>query len=467
MIRTPTVAVVGAGFSGTLTAIHLLWRAGPMRVLLFNRGGPMGPGLAYGTSTPLHRLNVVAGRMSAFPEDEDSFLRFAQSQDPTVTGSSFVSRSLYGAYLKHLLADAERNGPGILERVGDEVISIRAGGLNGRLTTAEGRTFTADRVVLALGNAAPAGLDFADTQFNTHPNYIGNPWDARALDPIQPNQVVLLIGTGLTMLDTALQLRDRGAGTIHAVSRRGLLPQAHRSPSRAPSLGHRPPGIEAGPATARAYFHAVRAQIRRLAADGIDWREVINSLRPITPRLWQALSVPERARFLRHVRPFWEAHRHRVPPEVNQIIEQMTAARTLLVQAGRLQSIAPEGARLQVVVKRRGSSLLESISADWVVNCTGPSMDIRRVPDRVLQAMLRSGLIRSDPLAIGLDTAQDGALVNAAGRTSKILYYVGPLLRARFWESTAIPELRQHASSLAQTLIDSLARPAAYAHQAV
>src|SRR5262249_38956695 len=107
----PTIAVIGGGFSGTALAAHLLRRGHPGRILLINRFGPMGRGVAYGTSLEAHVLTVPAGGMSALPEDRDHFVRWARTRDDLVRPDTFVSRRVYGEYLEAVLREAEHHTP--------------------------------------------------------------------------------------------------------------------------------------------------------------------------------------------------------------------------------------------------------------------------------------------------------------------------------------------------------------------
>ena len=456
-----TVAVVGAGFSGTLVAAHLLRRAaGPLRVLLVNRSGPMGRGVAYGTRTESHVLNVPAGRMSAFVDDEDDFLRFAQRRLRGAAGGTFVPRRLYGEYLEHVLSSAESSAVdgATLERVVDEVVSLDLcdDGASARLRFADGRVVRADRVVLALGNFAPADPQVDTPEFYRSPRYVRDPWSAGALDVVQPGEPVLLIGTGLTMLDIALDLQARGAGRMLAVARRGLLPLPHRSPSVPPASDHRPPDILTGPATALAYLKAVRAHVARLAAAGVDWREVIGSLRPITPQLWARLGVRERARFLRHLRVYWDVHRHRTAPELDAALRGHTAAGRLAVVAGRVLRYGADEDGVTVTLQRRGASTPELVRVARVLNCTGPDADVRRLSEPLIASLRDRGLLMPDALGLGVETADDGALLDRHGLPSRVLHHVGPLLKARYWEATAVPELRVHAERAASSILSSL-----------
>jgi uncharacterized NAD(P)/FAD-binding protein YdhS len=466
-----TVVVIGAGFSGTLAAAHLLRQGigAPLRVVLVNRSGPIARGVAYGTRSEAHVLNVPAGRMSAFPDDEGSFLRFARRHDPAVTGGSFVPRHLYGQYLEEVLREAARDAaPGaVLEHgVGDATAITPADGGRAEVRFGGGRAVLADRVILAVGNYAPADPHVADSSFFASPRYVRDPWLRGALGVVGARDPVLLVGTGLTTVDIALELWNRGVrAPMHAVSRRGLLPQPHRVPGAPPTFAHAPPDIATGPATARHYLASVRRHIRRLAAQGEDWREVIGSLRPITPALWRRLDVAERARFLRHVRPYWEVVRHRVAPAPAAAFAHLVETGALMVHQGRLARFDLDDDGVAVTIQPRGRAEPVTLRVAWVINCTGPSCDLRSLHDPLIDSLLARGLLRPDPLALGLEVSDDLALIDAAGAPSQVLYYVGPLLKARDWEATAVPELRVHAAHVAQVVARSLqgrARPEAH-----
>jgi uncharacterized NAD(P)/FAD-binding protein YdhS len=464
MASSRTIVIAGAGFSGVVTAAQILRgdADGPLRVVLINRSGTMARGVAYGTNSPAHVLNVPAGRMGAAHDDPEGFLRYARAQNASITPDAFVPRSLYGDYLEDFLAEAARAArPGVcLDRLVGEVTSIEptANGAGARVSVSDGMELFADRVVLALGNYPPEDIPVADPSFYGSRLYVRDPWMRGALDAASACKSVLLIGTGLTMLDIALELSARGvSGPMYAVSRHGLLPQAHHVPAIAPGTRHRPPCLQAGPATARAYLRAVREQVRQLAAEGEDWRPVVDSIRPLTPGLWHALKPKERARFLRHVRPFWEVHRHRAAPVAAAAFQRLLDRGQLQIRAGRIQGYELAGDSVRVCVRPRGSDTIEHFTVGAVVNCTGPSGDLRMLRDPLIDFLRKRDMVRPDALGLGLETSEDGALLDASGKPSPFLYYVGPLLKASHWESTAVPELRVHAARLAATLTASLA----------
>jgi uncharacterized NAD(P)/FAD-binding protein YdhS len=483
----PTIVIIGGGFSGTLTAIHLLRQgfATHGRLVLVNRSGAMARGVAYGTTSDFHVLNVPAGRMSAFDDDPDSFVRFVRTRGKTVDGEpvgetvgetidggTFVGRHLYGAYLESLLTEACEHAPeGHVERLNTEVVAIEPehddsdSGAWAWVSLRDGRRIRAARVVLAVGNYPPedppvdCGGFFASSR-----RYVRDPWSSGAFDHLDLTAPILLIGTGLTMVDIALQLQALGASAaMTAVSRRGLLPASHRNPAHVPHTHDLPQDLIEGPANTRAYVRAVRRHVREKAAHGIDWRDTIAALRPITAQLWSALSIVERSRFLRHVRPFWEVHRHRMAPPLYDAFGHLRTTGRVNVIAGRIMQIREQHSdnegpddKVTVHVRPRGSHDVVELRVGAVVNCSGPTGDTRRLRDPLFDRLRLQGLVRPDPLGLGIDVGSHGALIDNDGFESPLLYYVGPFLRARDWEATAVPELRQYARRMADHLLDTL-----------
>jgi uncharacterized NAD(P)/FAD-binding protein YdhS len=459
----PTIVVIGAGFSGTLTAVHLLrgWSGDPLRAVLLNRSGAMARGVAYGTRSPLHVLNVPAGRMSAFDDDPDDFLRFCRTIDPYVLAIDFVPREWYGRYLEHVLVDAETSAKhAALERVVGEAVAIElTGRQTARVALARGGAIECDRVVLALGNYPPENPAIMNQGFFDSSRYVGDPWRPGALDGIQTNEPILVVGTGLTMLDVVIDLAARGhAGRLRAISRRGLVPQAHRASGASPEQPSLPPRLFAQPRTARHCLREIRRHVEALSRRGVDWRDTMAGLRPVTPALWHALGTTERSRFLRHARPYWDVHRHRAAPVPASMMAEWLASGRLIVQAGRLIDCVERASIVEVEVQPRGASTMERYRVARVINCTGPAGDTRRLRDRLLVNLRGSGLAVADPLGLGLEVTTRGALIDAERHASGILFHVGPFLKARDFEATAVPELRGHAARLAEHLRQSLTK---------
>lgn len=422
------IAVVGAGASGTLQALHLK-RAGA-EVVLIDRGPAPGRGVAYSTRRPEHLLNVPARRMSAFSDDPDHFERWFGAR--TGGGAEdYAPRMLYGDYLTGLLAEA-----GIAPMRGEAVAIDDAG-----VHLSDGRVIAADAVVLAPGNftpATPRGIDPAALGAL----WVEDPWAGDLTEGLGAGDVILLLGTALTAVDVALTLEARGyQGRIVALSRRGLAPRAHgpREPTVAPS--------EELAANCVTMLRRVRAR-----SDEIGWLGAVHELRSVTQALWRGAGLEERGRFLRHLRAWWDVHRHKVAPAVGATIEAMQADARLAVAAGKTVSIEAEGGKALVRFRPRGSETVETMRVARIVNCTGPEIDIARAGEPLLDALLAAGRIRPDPLRIGIDVDADCRAIGADGSASETLSVIGPITRGAFWESVAVPDIRTQAERVAARL---------------
>ncbi len=452
--RERVVAVVGAGFCGTMTAVHLL-RLGEGsvgRVVLVERvSGGVG-GVAYRTGSASHTLNVPAGRMSAFADDPDGFLRFVREREPSLTGGSFVPRRLYGAYLARTLADAIRESAVPLTRVAGEVVDAEPGADRVRVQLADGRRFEADDVVLAIGNYPPSDPPGIAPEVAGSLAYARDPWADDALEADR-DRPVLLVGTGLTACDVTLALRDADhLGQLVAVSRRGLLPQPHRVSAKPPPHLDRPATLDAWPGTALGFLRGLRREVDEAAARGVDWREVVTSVRDDTQTLWQRLDERERRRFLRHLRPYWETHRHRASPETMLAVESLIEHGALEVVAGSLLATRLVDGEVEATIARRGGGAAQVLRFGKVINCTGPDTDLSRVADPLVARLRERSAIRPDVLGLGLDSDEAGRAIEASGALSTWLSVLGPLRKGRLWENTAVPELRVEALALARRL---------------
>jgi uncharacterized NAD(P)/FAD-binding protein YdhS len=460
-----TIAIIGAGFSGTLTAVHLLRTSTPLRVALFERRGEFGRGVAYGTRCRAHLLNVPAGRMSAMSEDPDHFLRWARETDPSIHGGSFVPRDLYGTYLEWII-NSECSGPSgsRIDRIAGEVSSLEAGPSGVRIQynlpgRSELASVEASRGVLALGNFAPAVPSGITPQVASSKHFIADPWDARRVQSIGASDPVLIVGTGLTMTDLALQLRGQGhRGPIHALSRRGLLPQPHRASAKS-HHPEAPADIASWPTTSLGLLKALRREVREAQAHGIDWREVVTSLRADTSRLWSSMGIPEQRRFLTHLRALWDNHRHRSAPEAATELQNLIDSGSLKVWAGRIRTTSAANDGVTVTIQPRGADLDQSIQVRWIINCTGPDTDLSRTSDPLVTSLRHQGLIKPDALGIGLESTSTGAVIDRSGVPSSVLYCIGGLRRPQLWETTAVPELRVQTAALASTIASELSSP--------
>lgn len=434
------IAVIGSGFSGTLLAINLLRHR--QRVVLIERDPErLAKGQAFGTRRPEHLLNVRAANMSAYPDDPGHFIRWMGFSTADQV-NRFVPRLTYGQYLLEELIDALAAAQGRGEIRSGEAVSAQFGDGRIDLRMADGRAIACRAMVLALGNfppalarplaGLPAGLVAAD------------PWSPRAIDGLSTAGHVLLVGTGLTAVDIVLSLDQAGfTGKVTALSRRGLRPRAH---------------AESGPATAKVSrpqakgSHLLRA-IRVRAAEA-GWRTAIDELRPHVQDLWRAHSTTEQDRFLRHARPYWDVHRHRLAPVVDRRISELEAAGRLRFVAGELVEAAPDGNGASIGFRPRGGDMLERLNVDRVINCTGPDGNLRQVPNALVTNLLDAGLIRADAHRLGIDVDHLGRVRSAAEAHDR-LFAVGPITKGEAWEIIAVPDIRRQVWNLARLLADA------------
>jgi len=437
---TYDVAIIGAGASGVLVAAHLHRTAPSLSVAIVDAGARAARGLAYGTPYGAHLLNVPAARMSAFLDDADHFTKWLAAKTGRATGREFAPRTLYGEYLADVLASTCEPPSGTTRVFGTAVGLMRADGGPWHLHLQDGRIAEAQVAILALGNLAPWDpLRLGD---RAPDNYLRDPWAPGSAHGLAADAPVVIIGTGLTMIDVVLALRVEGhRGTIQAISRHGLVPFGHAA--------HLPRAIGSPDAKSpRAVLHWIRDEVRKAE----DWRAVVDALRPMTQSIWRSWTLAERAAFLRHLRTYWDVHRHRAAPEVAAEVQSLIDDGTLTIHAGRITALREAGDRLAVDCVLRHAGETRTFDAARVINCTGPASDYGSIDLPLVAQLRRSGWLVADPLRLGVETNDEGRLIGADGVAVDGLFTIGPLRRPALWESTAIPEIRAQAAALAELL---------------
>jgi uncharacterized NAD(P)/FAD-binding protein YdhS len=463
--RRPVVAIVGGGFSGTMVAANLVRIASEARrnlhLLLFDRHSSFGEGPAYRTVDWQHLLNVPAGRMSAWAHLPQDFFDWARTRNPGTAPTAFLPRRLFGEYVREtFLATAAAAGNGITAEIRQEDIrAVNRAGKAWSLTTTNGATLTASAVVLATGHRPPDDPLGARWR-GSRSRLVSDPWASLALTSIAPDEPVAVLGTGLTAVDVLLTLgREARVAPIIALSRRGLLPATHAAePIPAAETTQWVNELLALPngVSARSLLHEVRARIREVQASGGNWRAVIDGLRPHTAAIWRSLSPLEATRWLRHVRPFWEVHRHRMAPSVGEIVRRHQANGTFRVLSARVTAAEGSASGVDLGIRRRGTTASEILSVAWVINCTGPGLDARTRPEPAVHSLVENGYLQPDPLGLGVLTGSRGEAVATDGRERSDLIIVGTLRKPQLWESTAVPELRVQAAEAARALLSYL-----------
>jgi uncharacterized NAD(P)/FAD-binding protein YdhS len=434
------IAIVGGGFSGTLLAINLL-RYGVKVTLIERSAAQLAKGVAFGTRSPEHLLNVRAANMSAFPDDAGHFLRwmdFSASDE----ANRFVPRLTYGVYLRELLVEALAKAGNTAQIVDGEACSVDFSDGIARVRLTDGDVLECRSVVLALGNFPPVPHPVLEAL--PAALYRPDPWDAAAVRGLAGLDHVLVVGSGLTAADVVLSLESEGfKGKITVLSRRGLKPHAHaeRGPVVTPISDPDKRGSQ-----------LVR-EVRRRAAE-VGWRAAVDALRPHTQNIWRRHSARAQASFLRHLRPYWDIHRHRLAPSVAQRLDDLEASGRLRYVAGKMGQAEALGSRAVVSYRPRGGDGIELLEVDRIYNCAGPDCDLSRVDAPIVRDLLAQGRVRGDTHALGLDVDHLGRVRDAEGAVQDDLLAVGPITKGEAWEIVAVPDIRRQVWGLARFLAD-------------
>jgi uncharacterized NAD(P)/FAD-binding protein YdhS len=445
------ITIIGAGFCGSALAIELARNAKPqVDICLVGINNNFARGVAYGDARPEHLLNVLARQLGLKADAPGDFADWLSLTDKA--RDRFLPRLAYGEYLRARLAAAFELTEATLACVEQEVIAVERLDRGFRLHFADGGAQFSDQVVLAIGALPPQALAGVGPVLTVHPSYVAWPWREGAIDRIDPGARVLIVGTGLTMADVVVTLRRCGHhGPIDAISRHGLLPCAH---------GEDPPlPISLPPAILHALnqrdLRLLVSRLRSLSTVVPDWRSLVDAVRPYVQDFWRGLPMPERARFLRHVRPYWERIRHRIAPAVSEEIETLLDNGRLRVRAGRLLRARRLEGEIAVSIRERGRSDVSVERYDVLVRATGLDTDIQRTTDPLVSNLREAGLLAADPLGLGVQTTEHFNVVDRHGHPVHGLYAIGPLLRSQLWEITAVAELRVAVTQVAQNLLQA------------
>jgi uncharacterized NAD(P)/FAD-binding protein YdhS len=432
------VAIVGGGASGTILAVQLARRG--IRSALIDGSGRMGRGVAYSTKDDAHLLNVRAEVMGAFAGEPLDFAIWLEKRGEGEK-RDFARRRLFADYLGELLDGAVRSGQ--VEAVQATAVGAERVEDSWHVSLDNGEAVTAEALVLAIGNQEPSSLRAFE---GCGPRYIGNPWGSQAQaavrDLVETGGSALLVGTGLTMVDLVLSLDAAGHdGRIVALSRRGQVPRSHTE--------YEPMSVERDAlplGDLRSMFRWVRTR-----GGEVGWRAAVDSLRPHSHAVWQTLPRDQQQRFMRHARPWWDVHRHRIAPEVGATVARLVAGGFLEVVAGRVVAATPISDGIEVEYRKRQAPELRSERFSYVFNCTGPLQAIERTRDSLLRQLLEAGRIRPDQLGIGV-AVDEHSRVEPSSR----LWALGPLTKGRYWEIIAVPDIREQAALVADDIAEEL-----------
>lgn len=444
-----TIAIIGAGYSGASLAVNLTrLTTKPVKIILIDQSLEFGLGAAYATKNMAHLLNVRANGMSAFPDQPLDFVHWLEKFYPDLEAESepqiqkrFIPRKTYGEYIQYHLKKIAENPLVELIQINQTVVDIQ----QHEIIFSDQTKIFADKMILAIGNPLPGNL----LPKIVNKNYIENPWDYAKIEKIKFDQDVLIIGTGLTMIDVAVSLfKQNHQGKIFAISRRGLLPQAHENIKHEVKIAQ-----AALPINLKALTRFIRKEIQQRQHQGERWHATVDALRPYTQAIWQNFSLDEQKRFLKHLQPFWDTHRHRIAPKIAKIIQQMLITKQLQIVSGRITQAHLAAEKFTLHYRPRQSHQAETLTADVVVNCTGPNYRAEATP--LVHNLIQKGTLQADQLRMGFATDAANHIINASGQIEKNIFSLGPTCKTRLWEIIAVPDIRVQSLQLAKTLLKS------------
>ena len=453
------VAIVGGGLTGGAIAYHLATRALPADITVFEPRADLGRGLAYGTDDPAHRINVPAAKMSLLPGDESHFVDWintndAIAEDPFALaddGQIYVRRSLFGRYVTAHIQPLLNAGK--IRHEQTEIVAI-ARGRNGRwiLETRTGRRHEADIVVLATTHPPPGVPDLLLEKLDGDRRLIKDATVPDVLEDLPPSARIVIVGTGLTMADVVASLdRKQHEGPIYAFSRRGLIARGHARQAHAP-YGE----FTAAPATALGLLRTIRSTIDAARRNGIPWQPVIDAVRAQASTFWPNLPLEERKRIVDRLRPYWDVHRFRIAPQLEELLARRIGEGKLTIRAASLAGVTATPNTVEITVRLRGSASLETIAADYVIVTTGPAHGSAIETQPHLAALASAGVIEADATKLGISCDRRGHAITPNGEKMADLLIAGPLARGTFGELMGLPQVTAYAQTIADEAFEQL-----------
>ncbi|WP_460123148.1 FAD/NAD(P)-binding protein [Pseudomonas sp. S2_C03] len=461
-IRHADILIIGGGLSGAMLAVQLLRLPGKRSLLVIEPRAELGRGEAYSAVELGHTLNGNAARMSVDPDNADDLTQWLtdfiaaggwpESDEQHVPISElFPPRGIFGLYVQQRLAEAQAIGAtygSTVEHVRAEVVDLQTFDDAVRLSLSDGQRLQGTHAVLATGMFPAARTP--QTESSGLNAAALDPWDVATMRQLEPQSTVLIIGSGLTMVDAVVSLEQAGhRGPIEVFSRHGLLPHVRRQPPAWVDFLAEDHTLR----TPRQLVRELRRHCRDAIARGIDWQAPLDTVRAHIGRLWHQATDVQRRQFVRHVRPWWESHHHRSPPLSAELVARLHDEGRLRIQAASYQGLEPAaGAGVGIRIRRRGQTQTEVVRGAALINSSGIEYDWRRVARPLPRQLLARGLIRPGPLALGIAAAVDGAVLDADGQAASRLFAMGPPLRGMWWESTAVTDVALQAKALAARL---------------
>jgi uncharacterized NAD(P)/FAD-binding protein YdhS len=463
-----SIAIIGAGFSGTMTAVHLLRNAtGPITIYLIDGKETFSKGIAYTPYSKTHLLNVPAGKMSAFASEGDHFLNWLTKHKNylnikrDILSKSFIPRYIYGKYLENIWGEIlKNNNPNTSVNIIHAMVQ-NLEIVSGKyfLSLSNGKMINADVCVVATGNHLPRNPLIKNNSFYNSDNYFQNPWDGKSVKEVDGKCPLLIVGNGLTMVDTVTALLENGfSNTIHSISPNGFNILPHRF------LGTNYTALVDELTDDASLFDIVslfNKHIKIVRQFGLSAEPIIDSIRPYTQSIWQRLTLQEKQIFMSRFRHLWGVARHRIPTHIHDKIQHLRIKNKFQIHAGNLLDFSENTNGVEVTFYNKRKQKNETLTVSRVINCTGPETDLQRISNPFLKSSLDKGIISQDELKLGINADPNSFnAISKDGEVHKNLYVIGTNLRGILWESTAVNELRLQAQRLAENLISTIQKEA-------
>jgi uncharacterized NAD(P)/FAD-binding protein YdhS len=436
------VAIIGGGYSGIACALALTRRQPTLRIAIFDPAASLPAGIPFAAARPEHLLNVRAAQMSEnadAPGDFSDYYQGFTQLDASAAANAFAPRAVYASYLQTRLqqgaAQASEQGGAITHQ---QALITR---VSPQLRCySQSHRWQAQHVILALGQSAQA------PQVDD-PRWFVGPWKLQQLPKHGESDHALVIGSGLSGVDSVLSLHKLGwRGQIHMLSNHARLPAVHIDPQPPWLLGN---GFVQSAINPGMGLKVLRAELALAHASGVDWRAVHNALRPHTAAIFSGWGISARRQFLRRMQWLWTTHRHRMAPEVAAQVSALQASSTLQRHRGKMLAahiLDQDGASgIAVRAKMQGGVALPAQFA-CVIDARAPSADITRFA--LLRQLLADGIATACATGMALQCDSIGQLHGASG-----MYALGALRYGQLLETTAVPEIRLQARAIAERIV--------------
>ena len=456
------IGIIGAGFSGTMTAVHLIHNTSdPIEIILINEKKTMHKGIAFEPYSKQHLLNVTTIKMSAFADDKEHFLNWVMmhdnysSKDRNIIADSFLPRYIYGQYLDDIWLEATSSAKAKQVKITHKdglVTDLDVSAEDATLYINNGEKLTVDACIITSGNNAPGNPRIPNQKFYESPNYYQNPWGKASVINTVANKPILIVGNGLTMVDTVLGLRENGfENEIYSISPNGfnILPHRHNGFVYTKLIDELKDD-----ATFLDIVKLFNKHIKLIREFGLSAEPVVDSLRPLTQEIWKRLTQREKKIFISRFRNLWGVARHRIPLHIYDKLQKQRIDDKLNIRAGKLLNITEENGDVNVEFYNKKTQRNENLIVQRVINCTGPETNLEMLNENFLSKCQKKGIVVQDEFKLGINADSNTyQVLDKYGNQIKNLFTIGSSLRGMLWESTAVNELRYQADRLARVIL--------------